>query len=486
VILWWLACFGPSAPPDAPDVVIVTVDTLRADRLGFAGHADADTPTLDALAASGRVFSQAITPLPRTTPALASLLTGLAPHHHGSREVGMAIDPEVPTLAESLRTAGYATAAVSAMRVASPEQGLDRGFDTFEVMHDAPASEVTARAQDPLGTSRPLLLWVHYADPHFPYTPDGGDSPCAALPALGDELGRAAIFSDRGGHASAALPDCRIRYDEEIARVDRAIGSLFDALETRARERIVVFSADHGENQGERGLYYEHGPNVADASLRIPLVVNGPGVATGRDDGVVSLTDLMPSLLARLGRPVPSGLDGIDVSARFGGAAPAADDVRFAESGSALHVRLFDSLVSGRRGHWCVNDPPFSRCRRRRTPPTLHRHDLDPALQTDLSDAHPDVRARLDAAAARWPPESARERTVRTGRFALIARPKVEGGYATTLVAVDDPDTDVADAHPDVARQLGAALAAWDAPTPAAAERDAETLEALRALGYVE
>ena len=485
MIAWLIACAGPSVPSDAPDVVIVTVDTLRQDRLGFAGHTGATTPALDALAAGGRVFRQATTPIPRTTPALASLLTGRSPHHHGSREVGAPIDADVPMLAEQLRSAGWFTAAISAMRVAGPDQGLNRGFESFEVMHDAPAADVVGRARRHLSTSRPVLLWVHLADPHFPYTPHGGDSPCARLVSVGEEIGRAAIFSDRDGRASAALPDCRLRYDEEIARVDRAIGELIGALESRSRDRVVIFTADHGENQGERGLYYEHGPNLDDASLRVPFVVSGRGVVPGHDDGVLTLTDVMPALLASLGLPPPADLDGEDVSARFAGAAPDPEGRRFAESGSALQVRLFGALVSGRKSRWCVNDPPFSLCGRRTRRPTLHRHDVDPGLNTDVSDAHPDVRARLVEAAAHWPPETARERTVRTPRFSLVARPALDGTYRTVLT---DRTTgqDVTEDRPDVARTLTAELAAWGAPAPAAPARDADAVEALRALGYVE
>ncbi|MEM7789706.1 MAG: sulfatase [Bacteroidota bacterium] len=478
----WLACRSPVA---GPDVVIVTVDTLRADRLGFADHAPARTPHLDALAERGRVFRQATTPIPRTTPALASLLTGLHPHHHGSREVGTRIAADVGTLADRLSGVGYATAGVSAMRVAGPQQGLDRGFDAFSVVHDAPAAKVIEQAKAHLAGRRPVFLWVHLADPHFPYTPDGGDGPCAALVPWGGDKGRAAIFGDREGRASAALDDCRLRYDEEIARVDTAVGSLFEAVASRDRPAVVVFSADHGENQGEQGLYYEHGPNVDDASLRVPLVVAGPGVTPGVDDGVIALTDLAPTLLGHLGHPT-TGFDGEDASPRLRGEPPAPDGLRYAESGSALHIRLFGSLLSGRRRHWCLHESPFSLCQRRSDAPRLYRHDVDPDLATDVSAAHPAVKQRLLAASAHWPPESARERTVRDARFTLVARPSIEGGYATLLVDRTDPEADAAATHPDVLHRLTSALDAWEAPRPDAPSRDASTVEALRALGYVE
>ncbi|MCA9489731.1 MAG: sulfatase-like hydrolase/transferase, partial [Myxococcales bacterium] len=167
-----LIALAACSRPQTPEVLIVTVDTLRADRLGYAGHAAARTPALDALAGEGRAFLQATTPFPRTTPALASMLTGLWPHHHGSREVGQPMTSGT-TLASVLSAAGWRTVGLSATPVAGPEQGLAAGFDAFEVMADARASEVVDRALLAVAAQpdRPLLMWVHAADPHFPYLP---------------------------------------------------------------------------------------------------------------------------------------------------------------------------------------------------------------------------------------------------------------------------------------------------------------------------
>ena len=484
---WWLAC---SSPPPAPEILVFSVDTLRTDRLGFAGHDAAQTPRLDALASRGRVFVGATTPLPRTTPGLASLQTGLAPHHHGSREVGTPIG-DVPTLASTLQQAGWQTAAVSAMTVAGPEQGLGAGFDTFDIDFDAPARRIVERAERLIRRAgpEPLYLWVHVADPHFPYAPaEGPAAPtCRALQASAEGGGgrRAAIYADRGGKSSAALADCQALYDAEIAAVDEAFGRLLDTwTERRGTDGWVVFTADHGENQGEQGLYYEHGPNVADASLRVPLVVAGPGVVPGPDTGVASLTDVAPTLLGQLGMSTLE-TDGEDLGPRLAGGAPDPSGMRFAESGSALHATLFDYVASGRARRFCTNGPQYSLCRRRGGPATLHDHTADPALAHDLSASLPEVRARLEAAALRWPPESARERTVRTARFKLVARPQLEGGYADFLFDVAS-GMDISVAQPEERAQLRAALDAWEAPTPEARERGEEEVQALRELGYVE
>jgi len=483
--------------PGVPEILVITVDTLRADRLGFAGHTAAHTPNLDALAHTGRWFSQATTPLPRTTPALASLHTGLWPHHHGAREVGDTIGP-ADTVASRLAAAGWRTLAASAMQVAGPEQGMDRGFDTFHLAHDARADDLTSAALAMVRSDRdrPTFLWVHYADPHFPYLPPAGgplnpDAPrCRRLiEAIEDRrIRRAAVYADRSGRASDALADCRQLYDAEIAAVDHAIGTLLaEWRRARGTDGWTVLSADHGENQGEDGLFYEHGPNVHDASLVVPLVIAGPGVQPGRDDGVARLEDLLPTALGWAGVAPPQTLDGVDLRPRLAGG-EGGPTLAFAESGSALHATLFDYVVSGRARMYCVNGPRYSLCRSRRGEQTLHDQRSDPDLKHDLSATLPQVVAELQAVEKRWPPESARQRTVRSAHFKLVATPHSSGEYRTALYDLSDPaGRDVSDEQPEVLARLLDAMDVWDAPTPqTGAERSDEELQMLRELGYVE
>lgn len=506
MILWLVSCAAPPAPPadpsaGPPDVVIVSVDTLRADRLGFAGQPAAHTPALDALAASGHVFEQATTPFPRTTPALSSLQTGLWPHHHGSREVGQPMTAD-QTLATRLRAGGWQTLAISAIRVASPEQHLDRGFDRFEVLHDLPAPQVTAAALsavDALGADRPAYLWVHYSDPHFPYLPDPSgplqpEAPrCRELgrQAASGALRREQLFSNRDGLAASVLEECVALYDAEVAVVDAAVGALLDGLGQRrgGRPRYVVLTADHGESHGEGGLFFEHGPDVGDACLRVPLVIAGPGIDPGRDAGVARLEDVAPTLLEAVGLPVPDGLDGLPLGARLrggSGGAPAA----LAESGSALHPPLFGYLVSGRSRRWCVNDEVWSWCfLGPKLGAGLFDHRADPELKHDRQDEQPEIAARLRAAAERWKPEQARERTVRTATRKLVSTPVLDGGRRLALYAVDAHGSSTPVDDPEALAALTSVLdgfsAALDAP-PGTADRTDEQLEALRSLGYVE
>jgi arylsulfatase len=478
----------------SPSILLITIDTIRADHLGYAGYEAADTPALDALAARGRWFSQATTPLPRTTPALASLATGRWPHHHGSREVGRPLQ-EGRTVAEILKDAGWNTVGMSAIRVASPKQNLDRGFDAFEVHHDARATDLTEHAWrlvDRLPTE-PTFLWIHYADPHFPYEPAPEqtgvpDAPvCRTLiaDAAAKRVRRPLVYADHEGRATEALADCTKLYDAEITAVDRAVATLLDRWTTKfGPDAWVAVSADHGENLGEQGLFFEHGPNVHDASLRIPMIVAGPGVTAGRDDGVARLEDLHPTLLELAGLPATPGIDGISLVPRLQGR-EGGPTVAVAESGSALQPTLTDYVSSGRRAFHCLNDAQHSLCDRRKKT-VVYDHVADPGLTRPIPTPDPALVARLEAARERWPVESARERTARTPTHKLVQRPDLAGGYTTTLYALPDDTTDVAADHPAIVAELTAALEDWGAPTAGGTARSDAELDALRSLGYVE
>jgi len=553
---------GERAPP--PSIVLLTVDTLRADRLGAYGHPGARTPVIDALARRGVRFDAAMTPFPRTTPALASLLTGRLPWHHGSREVGQPMRA-IATVPSILLARGYGTLGVSVNGAAGPAQNLHLGFERFldyqsfadhtaagvtdatialldEVLAPTPASDGagtvatrrtaavaparTAEAPAAAGLERPIFLWVHYIDPHFPYAPpaDWQDQPpapaCRDLVArTGDDLAATAhVGIDLGGEASAALADCAALYDAEIAFTDFHVGRLLEALEQRGllAQAHVVFTSDHGENLGEDGLFYEHGPSVHDASLRVPLLVAGPGIPPGVDAGVARLEDLAPTLLALAGVPVGDWppFDGVDLSPRLfdeeaggggrkgegggrdgaalgpragRGSAPAA----VAESGGALFPEAFTHLASGRPGALqCINGERFSLCAEPRGEPRLYDHVADPFLERDLSAEFPEVREGLLAIRRRWPPGLARQRALRTERFKLVERPRPEGGWTAALydLAEDPGETkDLSAERPDLVagmrRELEAAFAGSEAP--AAAELTPKEVETLRALGYL-
>lgn len=496
-----------------PDIVVITIDTLRADRLGIYGYGPARTPNIDRLAQEGMLFAQATTPMPRTTPALASLLTGLWPHHHGSREVAQAIDKEIPTLASLLQNQGYTTLGASANGAAGPHQNLERGFDHFlDYRHLVPplADVVTDQSLKLLEHAqhdKPLFLWVHYIDPHFPYRPPAHweDQPEAShCRALQDELAHDSwkigeVQRDRDGIASSVLAECSTLYDAEIAYTDAAVGNLLAGLEKAGRREgaMVIFTADHGENLGEAKLYFEHGPSVHDASLRVPLIFHGPGIPSGRDDQVFRLEDVMPTLLSllQISEETWPEMDGRDLSRRFGrwpwpSLAPKPTAV--AEGGSSLLPNTFNFPFSGRaHSRHCYNSPRFSLCQDDVSGPFLYEPSADPQLQQDLSDQFPKALEALLKARDAWPAEQVRERTLRNTRFKLVEYPLWRGGYRRALYDLrEDPEQsrDVKHLFPDDLQELSRQLSQWTSslPTGAAQERSQEQIDALRALGYIQ
>ncbi|MFG0319713.1 MAG: sulfatase-like hydrolase/transferase [Planctomycetota bacterium JB042] len=312
VLLGLASVLGCSRSPEGaeevrPNLVVVTLDTTRADRLGFRGHAAAETPHLDALAARGTVFTDARTCVPLTLPAHASLWTGLYPPAHGIRDNGVAsLGAAAETVAERAKEAGYATGAFVSAFVLDAQYGLDQGFDVYDgvptrrlisggFIEERPANETVDAALAWIETvERPYLLWVHLFDPHAPYAPPGGDPDATAEEA----------------------------YDGEIAFCDAELGRLFAALGGATDEPapIVCVTADHGEAFGEHGEA-THGVFVYDATLRVPLVFAGPGVPAGaRDATPASIVDVAPTLLALAGLPPATDAHGAALLGGDGGA----------------------------------------------------------------------------------------------------------------------------------------------------------------------
>ena len=498
-----MAC-TPSRPLPAhgsPDIILVTIDTLRADRLGYVGHPAARTPHLDALAQTGRVYTQATTPLTRTTPALASLLTGRDPRGHGSWEVGAEIDRTVPLLSERLHDAGWATIAVSGSPVASPKQGLGRGFETFRVLDDPPASEAVALALDLVAeveSRRPVFLWVHMTDPHFPYRVRPGD-PAAGQTRLCDALGRRfsnrprqrwRIFANQDGASAAALEQCQRAYDTEVTAADAAIGQLLAGLDSRA-SGLVVMTSDHGENQGEGGLWYEHGPDAHDATLRIPLIIRSPELAQSADNDPARIQDITPTILSQVGLPP---LDGVAMGTDL--LSNQRPEAAIGLSASALHAGLTNYLRSGRaHKRHCLNGPPEDGQAISLCSDGAFDRTLDPTLQTPASPTEATTRS-LTEAAEKWPPEQARQWVARTPTWKLIADPSLTGQFDLRLVPVGDEDApDQSSAHPEVRASLEATLrhnsAGAGVPSPGSTTTSTDGLSpeddaALKTLGYIE
>ena len=319
-----IACSKPAprVPAARPNLLLVTIDTVRADHLGAYGYAAAETPNLDRLAREGVRFDQASSAVPLTLPSHATILSGLLPPHHGLRNNGGGRLPEGDaTLATRLSAAGYRTAAFVGAFVLDHRFGLNRGFETYddEVPRDPdapgaleaerPGSVVVDRALAWLSQSdsRPFFAWVHHYDAHAPNDPPE---------------------PFRSRHRDAL-------YDGEIASVDFQVGRLLEGIarEGKAASTIVAVAADHGEALGEHGEL-THGFLLYEPTLHVPLILRGPRLSAGRVVRTpVSLVDLAPTLEGLLALPPGSGkLDGRDLSGSLlSGKEPAAADL-YAES----------------------------------------------------------------------------------------------------------------------------------------------------------
>ncbi len=284
------------------NVLVITLDTLRADRVGSYGHAAARTPVLDALAARGARFAAATTTTPLTLPAHTSLFTGTWPTTHGVRDnTGFYVDDAVTTLAEVLKGRGYRTGGFVGAFVLDARwgiaQGFDHYFDDFDLSEDVgpgldaiqrPGADVVDAATTWLkqpGTA-PFFAWVHLYDAHTPY----------AAPAA----------------FARQFPDTRDgAYDAEVAYADSQVGRLLAALDADGRldNTIVVLLADHGEQLGEH-REQSHGFFVYDASVQVPLIIAGPGVTTRVVPDQVRIIDVMPTVLDLAGIEVPAAVQG--------------------------------------------------------------------------------------------------------------------------------------------------------------------------------
>ncbi len=308
------------APHDL-NVVIVTLDTTRADRLGCYGFSRIETPHLDALAREGVVFENATSTAPLTFPSHSSIFTGLIPPHHGARDNGgFFLDDARTTLAERLKAAGYATGAFIGAWVLESRWGLAQGFDEYSDRFDLskykvislgtvqkPGDEVMDGALKWLDSvrQRRFFAWVHLYDPHAPYEPpEPFASRYRGQPYLG-----------------------------EIAYTDKVVGRLTSWLETQGLmdRTIVVVVGDHGESLGDHGEA-SHAYFIYGATTHVPLIVRTPWGLTGRSAAQVSTVDILPTVLDVVGLPPQDGIDGRSLARALLDPAAALDHSAYSET----------------------------------------------------------------------------------------------------------------------------------------------------------
>jgi arylsulfatase A-like enzyme len=353
------ACSRP-----APDVIVILVDTLRADRVG--SRRPGLTPFLDSLAATGVTFSNAYSSTSWTNPAVASLFTSRYPSQHHVSTYESVLTADEVTLAERLHAQGYRSLGVVANFRLLERFGFNRGFDLW-VTRTGPASEagkVSAKrvAKDTfslydywfaptrysrwLRRRRPVLLYLHFMEPHAPYDPPAhvrtriaGPPP----PGVDDAVANAKIVDIQRWDELSPQEVARLEalYDAEVADLDARLARLFDGLRRRGLldHAIVVFTADHGEEFREHGGL-QHGNTLYQESVRIPLIVVGPGVPAGRVvTDRVSLLDIAPTILDLAGLPPEPRFEGQSLTSHFAGARSADIVLQLLPTGQKVDVR---------------------------------------------------------------------------------------------------------------------------------------------------
>lgn len=335
------ACSRPSPQTRraaAPNLLIITVDSLREDRLGAYGSPRARTPGIDALAARGVRFERAYAPAPLTLPSHASLMTGRYPPAHGARHNGMRIDLRSTTIADALGSLGIATAAFVSAPSLDRRFGLIKGFQTYgdrfpRDRDGRPAAERPGRvtvdealAWLERNRGRRFFLWVHLFEPHAPH-----------------------------GDASDGRP-ADVRYDDEVAEADTQVGRLVAGLGDAIASTILVLAGDHGEAFGEHGEV-GHGVFVYDTTLRVPLIIAGPEVPVRSIPDPVSLVDVAPTVITLLNMRRTFAPDGVDLTPSFKGEAVPEREL-YAESSAPMFDFGWSGLRTVRAGGWKYIEAP--------------------------------------------------------------------------------------------------------------------------------
>jgi arylsulfatase A-like enzyme len=530
--------------PAPSNILLLTIDTVRADHLSSYGYRRRTSPVIDRLAAEGVRFDQSAVQWPKTTPSFASMFTSTYSKDNDIvRKVGIAVPCGFEMLAKALKRRGYATRAVVSNGALASEFNFDQGFDTYLETWKLPphagldpnhAEAVTRLAVGLLdglardqGARRPWFLWVHYIDPHFPYAPPGrwrdlfqGDrffDGSVKVPVATDRpkmqmggIGRDEVLD---GHDDLAFYVAR--YDAAIAYADAEIGELLGEMRRRGllAHTLTVFTSDHGESLGEHGYYFDHGRFAFQTCLRVPLIFHYPGVLAPRVDArPVELLDLAPTVLEAAGAELPGGAwkQGRSLTPRLRPAGSAATGgSRGRPAGRDLqgvphvHPGRAAAATGGSRG---------------RGLPPAERSAAAPGVPRALAAQGPDgmiggATGRGEGLAfseAGWETNGKWQKAVRDGRFKLIFAQTFHeqrwiGGegvrFALFDIAADPLETrNVADRFPAERDRLKRALWLWnlapkvevdtEAPTSTCGpdrkrDMDPQTRALLHSLGYL-
>jgi arylsulfatase A-like enzyme len=290
----------------APDVFFISVDTLRADHLGCYGYPSDISPHIDALAAQGLVFEDAVCEIPLTSPSFGAMLTSRYPRSTGTLRNGLAMPQDVPLLAEQFQKAGYQTHCVQSNWTLKDDLfAIARGFDTYDddfhhkrwgfIKPERRAEEVAKRSLKALAhrdPDRPLFMWIHFSDPHAPYRFHRKFAP-SGKPRMGETPQETTVS----------------RYDSEVAYADHHLGRVLKEID---RDAVVMLVSDHGESLYEHG-YLGHGRRIYQPGLHIAFIIRAPNIEPGRSAAPVRGVDVAPTLLGLAGlNPMPQ-MEGLDL-----------------------------------------------------------------------------------------------------------------------------------------------------------------------------
>ncbi|MBI4514366.1 MAG: sulfatase [Deltaproteobacteria bacterium] len=429
-------------PAARPNVILITIDTLRADHLSAYGYARSTSPHLEQLAREGVLFEHAYSAANSTNPSHVSLLTGTSVATHGVQANSNTFSADdIPTLSERLRAAGYATAAVvSVGHLNQGPSGLGRGFDRyFDTKSEQRAEQSIALARDWIAGQheQPFFLWLHLFDPHMVYSPP---APYDAQyvnersPRIDVILGRqradwffqtqtlaggdraflqeqfAAQFADSIGINQLGLTEAEVEYlkalyDGEVGYTDNQIGTLLDHLRKLgiADNTLLVVTADHGEAHGEHGIYCDHA-TVYEETLHVPLIVRFSARIAGgkRINALVSGLDVAPTILQYTDVPLDITLEGHSLVRVIDGSQPPAAEPLFAAHANALGGMVRDGAwklivsTSAERIRRAKNEVQRKRLMKWHPKPVeLYNLESDPRETADLAQAHPDIVQRL-------------------------------------------------------------------------------------------
>lgn len=323
--LWLAGCRKERPAARHANLILVSIDTLRADHLGCHGYSRPTSPALDKIASEGLLFEDVTAPSPWTLPAHASLLTGLYPSRHGVRSHSHCLPDDAVTLAERLEEHGFLTAAVVNSHNLCEKYGLHRGFDDFTYVKEDLKQVKPSRVEDEAlrwlleRRGERFFLFLHYYDVHSDYRSLPQYEKQFVRPYQGNADGSTAqLLAYRYGHLSLNRADIEHLlnlYDASIRQMDDGLARLFKFLEDRdlLDNTLLVITSDHGEEFLEHGGVL-HGRTQYQEVLQVPLVMRGPGIPQStRVKDIASLVDVMPTILAMLGVPDPLPSDGIDL-----------------------------------------------------------------------------------------------------------------------------------------------------------------------------